>query len=286
MSKDFSDVRYLALGNLSHEEVAERLLNMTRSTEDFMAVARAGHDRIRHFIVLQEQPTQAELDKLVENFQSAALDAEEDQTTRAAGQRIAEQSAQADSDISDAKYAQREKEYNVEKQDLLNQITGLQAQATAATNNLKSAEATMAQMSETQKRTEATLATATETLSNVELELTKALMTKAAVEQRAEQLQAQLDDIRQNYEIEGEEVDAETETENENDDSTDDAESNSELRYYKPTPAELKEIAVAHGFRVRPQPGGKEDLNPYVYETMYAGIEMSHKRTAEGAVNN
>lgn len=38
---------------------------------------------------------------------------------------------------------------------------------------------------------------------------------------------------------------------------------------------QIKELAIANGFSLKPQPGGAHDLNPYVYEFAHALLEQS-----------
>ena len=46
--KNYGDIRQLAMGHLSHDEVANNMLQLNASTADLASHARAAHDRILH----------------------------------------------------------------------------------------------------------------------------------------------------------------------------------------------------------------------------------------------
>lgn len=48
--KNYGDLRHLAMGHLSHEEIANKLLQMNATNPELTSVLRGGHDRIQHFL--------------------------------------------------------------------------------------------------------------------------------------------------------------------------------------------------------------------------------------------
>ena len=50
------------------------------------------------------------------------------------------------------------------------------------------------------------------------------------------------------------------------------------LQLVDPTPEEVKALALEVGFKLKVQPDGREDLNPYVYEFAYRMLSLSADR--------
>lgn len=261
MSKDYSNQNTLALGHLTHEDVAAQLLNLTRSSENFMSVVRAGHDRIHHL-------TQINVGEYAP-FASAPVPV----------------SIGAYEQISEEEQQRRKDAY--ERRVLQEKIDALTLERDAAVSNQKTAETAVTnigqQLQDANTRIETIHAELTDAktsqtalqseLDSTKLEVTTTYMRVSAAESKVAELQATLDDIRTNYEIEGEE-DATI------GDPNNTAE-NEAVGYYKPSRDELRVIAVKNGFHTRTQPGGVDDLNDYVYDTLYESIKLSHDRTAE-----
>lgn len=256
-TKDYSDVNRLALGHITHEQLAQKLLQQTRSSEELMSVLRAGHDRIQYFLCGKP---------VAQNEEAVSI------------------TIGGVEEVSTNEAEERKRAYEISSRD--SRIQALEVEVGVLTGNLKNAENALTtansvneqlttalqeeQASAELQRTEFNSNLAE--LEKVQTELTTAYMAKQVAEDQVKTLQAKLDDIAENYEIE---EDAETETAS----TLADAADTSNDTYYVPSKPELKEIALKHGFRVRQQSDGKEDLNDYVYATIYDGIKLSHERS-------
>lgn len=242
--KDYSNLNHLALGHIPHEELANKLLQQTRSTEELLSVCRAGHDRILHLVQVGgvSQP-QVDEEAYHESVRILRVRAEE---AEARAQSSEHNTATLTSNIAD--------------------LNRRLAEAQAAQTPAVDAGVELATL-------KAQLAEANAKIEKQETELTTAYMAKSAAEGRANELQSKLDHLAATYDLE-----------DGDDEGTDIPEANlarteSGAAYYKPSRDELREIATARGFRVRPQAGGTEDLNDYVYDAMYEGIKLSHEKS-------
>lgn len=257
MSKDYSNEKHLTLGHLSHVEVANKLLNQTRSTEELLSVCRAGHDRIMHFV-------QRGVNAIAVDSDTAA---------------IASQLEEVETTIGDVQHVTETEEQRrktaFEFSELQRKIDALTVERDQAISNQRTAEAATENIGRELAGTKVTLEETTGKLESTQMELTTAYLAKGAAETAVVELQAKLDDLHNNFEIEDDE-EGEEETDGP-DTAGDKAEAN--VEYYKPTRDELRNFAVARGFRTRPQPNGTEDLNDYVYDTIYDGIKLSHEKT-------
>ena len=76
-NKNYSDLRSLALGHLSHEEVAHKHLQMNGSHAELTSVLRGGHDRIQHLLQTGGSGNTEELQAKLDTVQSNATSMEE-----------------------------------------------------------------------------------------------------------------------------------------------------------------------------------------------------------------
>lgn len=250
-AKDYSDVNRLALGHITHEQLAQKLLQQTRSSEELMSVLRAGHDRIQYFLCGKPATEDAIAVELgtVENT-SAVEHAER--------VRVFEQNQLTD-----------------KVQTLQVEVNVLTGNLTNAEQNLSTANASVLQLTEQLAQEQANSESIAAEFEKTKADLTAAYMGKHIAEEETKLVQAKLDDLMENYEI----VDGDDDAEEENEKSLADAADTTNEGYYVPTKPELLEIALRHGFRVRQQGDGKEDLNDYVYATIYDGIKLSQTKT-------
>lgn len=146
-------------------------------------------------------------------------------------------------------------------------ILHLASTATVATNDSE-IETLRRQLADANARVEQFSGELTAALSNVAVEKERADTLQGQVNQ----LSADLQHIRDNYDL------SDLEGETDGDDSAD-AENeidNGPREAYMPSRAEIKEIALANGFRV---PQGADDLKPYVYVTVEKAVELAHSRS-------
>lgn len=190
-NKKYSDLRLLALGALTHEEVANKLLQLNASSPDLRSIASGAHDRIMYL-----------------------------------------------------------------------------AQLTNAEGNAEELETLRRQLQDAETRITQFSSELTEALSKVEEETA----AKNSLQGQVNTLTAELNHIRATYELPDEDG------EDEDEDGVE--EGASDVRTgYMPSREELKTIATENGFKVRAQPGGKEDLADYVYVTMEKTVEFAHARS-------
>lgn len=191
-NKNYTDLRLLALGDLSHEEVAKKVLQLNSTSPELGSVVRGAHDRILHL-----------------------------------------------------------------------------SQTAVVANNDAELETLRRQLQDAEARTQQFSTELTAALSKVEEETS----AKNALQGEVNRLNSELQHIRDNYDLSEEDGDDEDGVEENGDEKI-------EIRTgYMPTREQLKEIATANGFKVRAQPGGKEDLADYVYVTMEKTVLFAHERS-------
>lgn len=191
-NKKYSDLRLLALGALTHEEVANKLLQLNASSPDLRSIASGAHDRIMYL-----------------------------------------------------------------------------AQLTNAEGNAEELETLRRQLQDAETRITQFSSELTEALSKVEEETA----AKNSLQGQVNTLNAELTHIRDNYDLPGDE-----DGEDDDEDGVEEGASDDRTGYM-PSREELKTIATENGFKVRAQPGGKEDLADYVYVTMEKTVEFAHARS-------
>lgn len=71
--KNYGDIRQLAMGDVSHDELAHRLLQVNASTPDLSSLTRAAHDRIMHLAETGGTTDTSEIETLRQQLHEANL---------------------------------------------------------------------------------------------------------------------------------------------------------------------------------------------------------------------